>query len=63
MGLESRIKSGLRNLTKKRHAEAQLDDEVRAYVDMVTDEKIAAGVSSAEARRKYVGGAWRLGTS
>src|ERR1700677_697809 len=51
MGLESRIKSGLRNLTKKRHAEAQLDDEVRAYVDMVTDEKIAAGVSPAEARR------------
>jgi hypothetical protein len=35
MGLESRIKSGLRNLTKKRHAEVQLDDEVRAYVDMV----------------------------
>ena len=51
MGLESRIKSGLRNLTKKRHAEAQLDDEVRAYVDMVTDEKIAAGLSPAEARR------------
>src|ERR1700691_5095283 len=51
MGLESRIKSGLCNLTKKRHAEAQLDDEVRAYVDMVTDEKIAAGISPAEARR------------
>jgi putative ABC transport system permease protein len=51
MGLGSRIKSGLRNLTKKRHTEAQLDDEVRAYVDMVTDEKIAAGVSPAEARR------------
>jgi putative ABC transport system permease protein len=51
MGLESRIRSGLRNLLKKPHAEAQLDDEVRAYVDMVTDEKIAAGVSPAEARR------------
>lgn len=51
MGLESRIKSGLRNLTRKRRAEAQLDDEVRAYVDMVTDEKIAAGLSPAEARR------------
>ena len=51
MGLESRIRSGLRNLLKKSHAEAQLDDEVRAYVDMVADEKIAAGVSPAEARR------------
>ena len=51
MGLKSRIKSGLRNLTKKRRAEAQLDDEVRAYVEMVTDEKIAAGLSPAEARR------------
>jgi putative ABC transport system permease protein len=51
MGLESCIKSGLRNLMKKRHAEAQLDDEVHAYIDMVTDEKIAAGVSPAEARR------------
>src|SRR3984885_4854304 len=51
MGLESRIKSSLCNLTKKRHAEAQLDDELRAYVEMVTDEKVAAGVSPAEARR------------
>jgi hypothetical protein len=35
----------------KSRAEAELDDELRAYVEMVTDEKVAAGVSPAEARR------------
>jgi putative ABC transport system permease protein len=51
MGLKFRIRSGLRNLMNKSRAEAELDDELRAYVDMVTDEKVAAGVSPAEARR------------
>jgi putative ABC transport system permease protein len=51
MGLGSRIRSGLRNLMNKPRAEAQLDDELRAYVELVTDEKVAAGASSAEARR------------
>src|SRR5580658_3902316 len=51
MGLKFRIRSGLRNLMNKSRAEAELDDELRAYVEMVTDEKIAAGVSPAEARR------------
>ena len=51
MGLEFRIRSGLRNLMKKPRAEAELDDELRAYVEMVTDEKVAAGLSPAEARR------------
>jgi hypothetical protein len=51
MGLGSRIRSGLRNLINKHRVEAQLDDELRAYVELVTDEKVAAGVSSAEARR------------
>ena len=35
----------------KPRAEAELDDELRAYVEMVTDEKVAAGLSPAEARR------------
>jgi putative ABC transport system permease protein len=52
MGLESRIRSGFRNLMNKPHAEAELDDELRAYVEMVTDEKVAAGISPAEARRR-----------
>jgi hypothetical protein len=51
MRLESRITNGLRNLMNKPRAEAQLDDELRAYVELVTDEKVAAGISPAEARR------------
>jgi putative ABC transport system permease protein len=51
MGLKFRIRSGLRNLMNKSRAEAELDDELRAYVEMVTDEKVAAGLSPAEARR------------
>jgi predicted permease len=47
----SRISSILRNLFRKQQAERQLDDEVRAYVDMVMDEKIAGGISASEARR------------
>ena len=51
MGLKSRIRSGLRNLMNKPRAEAELDDELRAYVEMVTDEKVTSGLSPAEARR------------
>jgi len=51
MGLGTRIRSGLRNLMNKPRVEAQLEDELRAYVEQVTDEKVAAGASSAEARR------------
>lgn len=51
MELWSRLKSALRNLFRKQQVESQLEDEVRAYVEMVTDERIAAGVSPSEARR------------
>ncbi len=51
MELWSRVKSMLRNLFRKNHVESQLDDEVRAYVDMLADEKIACGMSPTEARR------------
>src|SRR5271170_6140226 len=51
MKLWSRIDSALRNLFRKQQVESQLDEEVRAYVDMVTDERIAAGVAPSEARR------------
>src|SRR5664279_2457330 len=47
----SRVQSAVRNLTKRRQVEDQLDEEVRAYVDLVIDEKVAAGISAAEARR------------
>jgi putative ABC transport system permease protein len=49
--LWSRVNSAMRNLFRKRHLESQLDDEIRAYVDMVADERIAAGMSASEARR------------
>jgi len=47
----SRIKSALRNLFRKPQIESHLDQELRAYVDMVTDEKIESGMSAPEARR------------
>ena len=51
MKLWSRIRSALRNLFRKHQVESRLDDEVRAYVDMVTDERTAAGMPRSEARR------------
>jgi predicted permease len=41
----------LRNLFGKQRTEGQLDAEIQSYVDMVTEERIAAGMSAAEARR------------
>jgi predicted permease len=51
MKLWSRLTVALRNLLRRAQFESQLDDEVRAYVDMVADERIAAGMSPSEARR------------
>ena len=51
MKLLSRIRSALRNLFRKRQVEIQLDEELRSYVDLITDEKIAAGVAASEARQ------------
>jgi len=54
MQILSRIRSALRKLFRKRQVEAELNDELRAYVDMMTDEKVAAGVSASEARRSVL---------
>jgi predicted permease len=51
MNFLSRINSAVRNLFRKQQVERQLDDEVRAYVEMMTDERVAAGMSASEARR------------
>jgi predicted permease len=51
MKLWSLLKSAARNLLRKQQVESQLDEEVRAYVDLVTQERIAAGISVSEARR------------
>jgi putative ABC transport system permease protein len=41
----------LRNLANKRAIELELDEEIRAYVDSVAGERMAAGMSASEARR------------
>src|SRR5258708_19866428 len=51
MNLVSRIHSVVQGFFRKQRVERLLDDEVRAYVEMVTDERIAAGISAPEARR------------
>jgi predicted permease len=51
MKLWSLLKSAARNLLRKQQVESQLDEEVHAYVDLVTQERIAAGMSPSEARR------------
>jgi hypothetical protein len=51
MGLISRINRGISNLLHGRQVEGRLDEEVRAYINLVADERIAAGMSPREARR------------
>jgi predicted permease len=51
MRIFSRIRSLLANLLGKEKIERQLDNELRAYVELAIDEKIAAGISPSEARR------------
>jgi predicted permease len=46
-----RLRSLLANLLRKERVERQLDNELRVYVEMVTEEKITAGLSASEARR------------
>jgi predicted permease len=41
----------VRNLLRKPGVERELDDEVRAFVDLQTDENLARGMSAADARR------------
>ncbi|MGH9370739.1 MAG: permease prefix domain 1-containing protein, partial [Vicinamibacterales bacterium] len=51
MSLSSRLRSLWRNLVHRSHVERDLDDEVRAVVDLLVDEQIASGMSRADARR------------
>jgi len=51
MKLWFRIKSLLRNFFQKEQVENELDSEVRAYAEMVAEERAANGMSAAEARR------------
>jgi hypothetical protein len=47
----SQARFALRNLLHKQQVETDLDTEIGSYVDAVTDEKIASGLSHDEARR------------
>ncbi len=63
MTLWSRLKNLLRNLSNGRAVENDLDDEVRAFVELAADEKVAAGASAGQARREAlveIGGAESL---
>ena len=48
----SRIWAALKNLTDRRHVEADLDNELRACAEILAEEKIAKGIHPAEARRR-----------
>ena len=47
----NRLSSMVRNLVRRRRVERDLDDEVRAHLQMLADEKIVAGMSPEEAWR------------
>ncbi|MGA2594602.1 MAG: ABC transporter permease [Bryobacteraceae bacterium] len=51
MPLFSRLASLRRNLFMRPRVERDLDDELHAYLDQLTEEKRAAGMGAAEARR------------
>jgi putative ABC transport system permease protein len=50
--LFARIRSLARNLFRGKVVDRDLDEELRGYVDMVADEKIAAGLAPEQARRE-----------
>ncbi len=47
----SRVVSWLRNLIRRRDVDGELDAEVRGYLELLVDEKVADGLSVKEARR------------
>ena len=47
-----RFTSFFRTLTRGARLDADLDDELRAYVEQLTEEKIAAGLAPERARRE-----------
>ena len=51
MKLWSQLQSAIQRLLGRGQADSQMESELRAYVDLVTDERIASGMSPSEARR------------
>jgi macrolide transport system ATP-binding/permease protein len=52
MGLLTRLASFSRNLFSKHRNELELDDEIRSYAHLLTDEKIGSGISPEQAYRQ-----------
>ena len=52
MTVVARMKSLLRNSWRKRRADAELDEEVHEYVEMLAEEKIRSGVNARQAHRE-----------
>ncbi|HEV2224592.1 MAG TPA: permease prefix domain 1-containing protein, partial [Candidatus Acidoferrales bacterium] len=46
------LKNAIRNWRRKRRADAELDEEVRGYADLLAQEKIRNGMDEAQARRE-----------
>src|SRR5450755_2004691 len=51
MPVSVKMRRFLRNLFSGRRADAELDEEVRAHLELLIDEKIRAGMAADEARR------------
>jgi predicted permease len=51
MALFSRIAGGFRALVRSQRAEQELDDELREYLERAVEERVAAGMSRADASR------------
>ena len=51
MPMIRRLLAGLRGLFRKRQAEQELDEELRAYLETAVEQKMAAGMSRADASR------------
>ena len=51
MSFVRRIQSAIRNWTQRQRTESEMDAELNAYVELVSDEKVAGGMSASEARR------------
>lgn len=52
MAFLTRVGSLIRNLTRRKHVERELDEELRATVEMLAGEKMRAGQTPDEARRQ-----------
>ena len=51
MSVARHIRNTLRLLFRKRRLEADLDDELRAYLDLLTEQNIQGGMRPEDARR------------